>query len=196
MRIFKCFLLIASVICIIFSSSVPAYAVGAKVMMSKMHYLESEDVEVVDDGITDSYGNKYSNDIVKFRARLKAYVTYDLNGAYDTFNATIVCSNDANNNAGSEIYVGIFADGVLVYSLNKYTRQQPPQEVKLDVSGVGKLSIMTRTADGSSNNVYFVDSFFNMSSTASSYPTRWTLDELVLIDSDYIDTSNRMIIDL
>lgn len=186
-------ILVVSVFCILFSTSTISFADGSRILMCNMHELESDHVKVLDKEITDSYGNKYSANIVEFNAHMEAFATYDLNGAYDSFNATLVCSDEAYS--GTAIDVGIFADGVLIYSLKNYTRQQPPESISLDVSGVGKLTIMTLIVEGEYNRIYFVDSYFSKSNNPTIYPTRWELKDLVMIDSDRINTVETMIID-
>ncbi len=164
------------------------------VAMKDMHEIDSNYVTVIDDEITDSYGNVYSGNVVEFYAHMNAYVSYDLNGAYDTFDATIVCSTEAYS--GDEIDVGIFADGELIYSLKNYDRQQPPESLSLDVSGVGTLTIKTRIVEGEYDDIYFVNSYFTKSDKASIYPVRATMYDLTVIDSSDCEESNDLVVDL
>lgn len=173
-----------------FSMAIPAFAAGAKVNLVSMHDLESDYIRVMEDGITDSYGKSYTSNVLRFSTGDDAYVVYDLNGAYSNFEGTIVCSTDTGSNAVMD--VGIFADGELVYSLTGYTRQKVAESVNLDVSGVGKLAIKTAKTDGWDGYIYFVDSAFTKADNASMFPNRSTLSDLVVIDSSYCKTSNRL----
>lgn len=188
-RLMAAFIVIAMVV----SVSIPASAEGAKVNMVSMHDSGSERVEVVEDGITDSYGNNYSGNVLAFDTWYKAYISYDLNGAYDSFDGTIVCSTDTGSNAVMD--VGIYADGVKVYELKGYTRQKAPETVHLDVSGVGTLSIMTTSIEGDYTYLYFVNSTFGKSEKTTTYPNRTYLSDLVKIDSVHCDTSDRLMED-
>ena len=192
MRKLKSILVLISLVCSVMIYSLPASA-DSTVSMSNMHISESSEVTVNADAFTDSYGNGYASNIVQFRADKDAYVSYDLNGAYSNFEATIVCSNDESS--GSNIDVGIFADGVLKYSLTEYTRQRAPEKVNLDVSGVGTLTIKTTLVGTAGKSIYFVNSTFNKLEKASIYPVRSSLYDQVMIDSKYCDTSKALTID-
>ena len=173
---------------------VTASAATKEVKLVNMHEIESDEVSVVEDGITDSYGKTYSNNVLLFYAKPEAFITYDLNGAYESFNATIVCSTDTGSEAKMD--VGIFADGELIYDLKGYTRQKAAETVELNVSGVGKLSIKTAHLEGYDCQLYFVDSFFTKSDKKSAYPNRSSLSDLVIIDNDWSEISNRLFVDV
>ena len=175
------------------STSIPVFAEGAKVNLVSMHDNGSDRVEVFEDGITDSYGNNYNSNVLRFDAWYDAFISYDLNGAYNTFDGTIVCSTDTGSSAVMD--VGIYADGVKVYELKGYTRQKAAESVHLDVSGVGTLSIMTTSTEGDYTYLYFVNSTFEKSETATTYPNRACLSDLVVVDSSHCDTSDRMMED-
>ena len=181
--------------CIIASmfNSVPTFAAGAEIESTSMHELDSDYVSNVKDGITDSYGNTYSSNVLKFNTWAEAFVTYDLNGAYDTFKANIVCSTLTGSNA--KMNVGIYADGELLYDLKGYTRQKAPEAVSLDVSGVGQLSIKTSSTEGSDCYLYLVNSTFSKSDSVTTYPNRESLSDLVIIDSKSSETSKGLFVD-
>ena len=173
---------------------VRAFAATAGIKLVDMHYLESDGVKTIDNGITDSYGKTYSNNILRFDTNEGAYITYDLNGAYETFDASIVCSTDTGSDA--VMYVGIYADEELVYSLKEYTRQKPAQPIKLNVSGVGKLSIKTTCLVNNYSYLYFVDSTFTKSEEPVSFPKRSLLGDLVIIDQKSSLTLNSLYVDV
>ncbi len=188
MRKIRCIFVVLSIISAVVFFSLSTIA-DTSVQMADMHEIDSDYVKLVTKTITDSYGNEYSGNIVRFSSGSKGYIVYDLGGSYSRFDATIVCSNDADSY--DAVDVGIFADGILVYSLKKYTRQQPPVSVNLDVTGVGTLSI--KTASG--GYIYFVNSYFNRVSKAGIYPTRWDLVDQIIVDSQKCKTSKELMID-
>lgn len=176
------------------SMTVPAFAAGAKTNLVSMHELESDDVRVVDDGITDSYGKSYSSNILRFSTGDDAFITYDLNGQYESFEGSIVCSD--RTGSGAVMSVGIYADGEKVYELKGYTRQKAAESFNIDVSGVGELSIKTTKTDGYDGYLYFVESTFTKADTAKNYPNRFELSDLVVIDSKACTVSDRLLVDV
>ena len=192
MRKLKKILVIVSVFCMIAASAMSSFA-DTTVSMVDMHVIESDNAKVNAEAFTDSYGNGYASNIVEFRADNDGFISYDLNGAYSTFEGTIVSSNDEAS--GSVIDVGIFADGVLKYSLTDYTRQKAPENFTSDVSGVGTLTIKTKVIGNSGRCIYFVNSRFNKIDKASIYPVRSSLYDQVMIDSKYCNTSKALTID-
>lgn len=173
--------------------TVPVNADDSTVEFKDMHYLEASDMEIIGYEITDSYGKTYEDNIVCLDAGQEAYAVYDLNGQYSSFNASIVCSTETGSDA--EMYVGIFADGELVYSLSAYTRQQPVQEINLDVSGVGTLAVKTANTGGWDAYVYFVNSVFTKSASVTDYPDRRSLNDTFVIDSSDCEISDRLFVD-
>lgn len=171
-------------------TAISVSAVEAKTDLISMHELESDNIRVIEDGITDSYGKSYSSNILRFSTGDDAYAIYDLNGVYSKFEGTIVCPNNTGSDAVMD--VGIFADGELVYSLTGYTRQKAAESVSIDLSGVGELAIKTAKTDGWNSYLCFVDSYFVKADSVSVYPNRATLSDLVVIDSSACKTSNRL----
>lgn len=174
----------------IFSMAIPAFAAGTTTKMVAMHDAGSDAVKVIDDGITDSYGKDYNGNVLQFDTWYDAYIDYDLNGAYETFDATIVCSTRTGSEAKMD--VGIYADGEKIYELKGYTRQKAAEKVELDVRGVGTLSVMTTRTDGYDCFLYFVDSTFTKSDNAAAYASRAGLSDLVVIDSSSTKVSDRL----
>ncbi len=189
-----CALFVATLFAIMMYST-PIMAAGEEVEMADMHELESIGVSVYDDDVTDSYGNNYSGNIVEFHEYWdgQSLITYDLNGLYKLFSAKMVCSTRTGSSA--QMYVGIFADGELIYELKDYTRQKPAEIVELDVSGVGELTIKVY-GKGNNSYLYFVDSFFTKSDMVMMYPSRESLDDLVIIDSKNCDTTAELFVDV
>lgn len=136
-------------LCITMVVAFPVFANESSISLENMHELKSEAAEFMEDAITDSYGNKYGKNILRLDAPRDAYVSYDLNGAYEKFEGSIVASTDTSSDA--VMNVCIYGDGELLYELKNYTKQKAAEEVSIDVSGVGTLSIMTT---GSGNYGY------------------------------------------
>lgn len=174
------------------TTGIPAFAAGSSQLIS-MHELDSDNIYVKDDGITDSYGKTYSSNVLEFNTGNESFVTYDLNGAYERFSGSIVASTRTNSNANMD--VGIYADGVKIYDLKGFTRQKPAEPFDLDVKGVGELSIKTTKTDGYDAYIYFVDSNFTKADSATTYPNRDSLSDLVIIDSGSSGTYNRLFVD-
>ncbi len=195
MRITEKLIAVILVIAVMLPMSIVASGIDTGIAMASMHELESDEFYIVDDSIKDSYGNSYSSNILKFVTGYEAFVTYDLNGNYDTFRGSIVCSDRTNGDAVMQ--VGIYADGVKVYELKNYTKQMPAQPFTIDVSGVGELSIKTTKTEGStsSSDVFFVKSFFTKADRASIYPDRTEFTDLVIIDSNHCNVSDRLFVD-
>jgi hypothetical protein len=179
---------------IMLSMAVPAFAAGAKVNLISMHELESDDVSVIDDEITDSYGKSYSSNILRFSTGNDAFITYDLNGQYESFDGSIVCGDSTGSSA--IMSVAIYADGEKLYELKGYTRQKAAESFNIDVSGVGELSIKTTQTNGYNAYLYFVDSTFTKADSAKNFPSRSELSDLVVIDSRACTVSDRLLVDV
>lgn len=177
--------------------SITALATENKVDLVSMHELKSDNIKIIDGsngGIKDSYGNYYAENIVRFYTGNDAFITYDLNGQYESFDGEIVCSESTNREA--VISVGIYADGVKVYELKNYTKQKAAEVFHINVNGVGELSIKTTQTKGSSGDVYFVDGSFTKVNTVQPFPKRFELNDLVVIDSLNSKVSNRLLVDV
>ena len=174
---------LALVLIMAFSLAIPAFAAETKVNLAETHAISSDSVEMITDPITDSYGKTYGGKNLRFDCRLGAYEILDLNGAYESLDATIVCSDGTGSDA--VMNVGIFADGKLIYSLTNYTRQKPAETIQLNVSGVGQLAIKTN-GNGGDEYLFFVDSKLTKKEKAGIYPNRANLLDLVVIDADSV----------
>lgn len=162
------------------SMAVPVFATGSTNLVN-MHDVGSSDVEQVEGSITDSYGNTYSGNVLRFEAGRWASISYDLNGAYEKFDATVVCPTDAGSNAVMD--VAFFGDGVLLGDITGYSRQKAAETVSIDVSGVGTFEIRTRGSEYWYSPLCFVNSSFTKSENPVPYPNRTKLADLVVIDS-------------
>lgn len=163
------------------------------VNLTSMHNIESNNVKVIDGGINDSYGNSYSGKVLEFAADNEAFITFDLNGKYESFSGLITCSSEGRSS--ENIYVGIYADGEKIYELKEYNKQKPAETFDINVEGVGKLSIKTFSDESYSNDIYFVDSHFIKSEMSGIYPDRADLSDLVVIDKKRCEISKDLFVD-
>lgn len=175
------------------SMAVPAFAAGTTNMVN-MHDAGSSDVEQVDGSVTDSYGKTYSGNVLRFEAGRWASISYDLNGAYEKFDATVVCPTDAGSNAVMD--VAFFGDGVLLGDITGYTRQKAAETVSIDVSGVGTFEIRTHGSDYWHSPICFVNSTFTKSEKSVPYPNRTKLADLVVVDSQNSECGTGLCIDV
>lgn len=153
---------------------------------ASMHELASDYYEIVEDGITDSYGNSYTSNVVKLDASKNAYVTYDLDGNYTDFSGAFVASQDTGS--GAQINVAIFADGEEVYSLTNYTRQMQKQTFNIDLTGVKQLDIKTSNdGDYSYGWLFMVESTFTKADSQAATVDWSSLRDCVVIDSSYYE---------
>lgn len=164
--------------------------------LTTMHATESPSVTVydADEGITDSYGNEYLGNIVRFDASENGYAVYDLNGAYGRFTGSIVASTKTNS--GAKMNVGVFVDGVEKFSLMGFTRQQAAVPVDIDLTGARTLEIKTSNdGDYSYGWLFFVNTTVEKFDAPKAY-TDWNrLREQVVIDSSGYSSYNTLSID-
>lgn len=177
---------------LVLSMAVPAFAAGSTNLVN-MHDVGSSDVEEVDGSITDSYGNTYSGNILRFEAGKWASISYDLNGSYEKFDATVVCPTDAGSNAVMD--VAFFGDGVLLGDITGYSRQKAAETISIDVSGVGIFEIRTHGSEYWYSPLCFVNSSFIKSENSVPYPNRTKLADLVVIDSQNSECGTGLCID-
>ena len=81
MRKIRCIFVVLSIISVIVVFSLSTIA-DTSVQMADMHEIDSNYVKLVSNDITDSYGNEYSGNIVRFSSGSKGYIVYDLNHKY------------------------------------------------------------------------------------------------------------------
>lgn len=164
--------------------------------LTEMHATASPSVTVYnpEDGITDSYGNDYLGNIVRYDASENGYAVYDLNGAYGRFTGSIVASTKTNS--GAKMNVGIFVDGVEKFSLTGFTRQQAAVPVDIDLTGARTLEIKTSNdGDYSYGWLFFVNTTVEKFDAPKAY-TDWNrLREQVVIDSSGYSSYNTLSID-
>ena len=79
-------------------------------------------------------------------ARDRARLDYILDGRYSLLNFSLSIEQDASSDAAVELK--IWGDGRLLYDLSDFRKTSVPKDVSLDVTGVGKLSIQTRSDSG------------------------------------------------
>ena len=174
---------------------VPMSAAAAETQTSlcDLHRESEYEYKVLQNSITDSYGDQYVSNIVQFRANYNAHARYDLNGAYTTFEGTIVISDATDSRAS--IGVAIIADGEIVYSLSGYTRQMPSQEFSLDLSGVRTLEI--RTANFGSGDAFlcFAGTTLTKVQKPKEYFTWSYLGDLKVIDSRETSANGALMMD-
>lgn len=146
-----------------------------------MHEIAGQMWEKVD-SITDSYGNSYNSNILKFDSSNNGYISYDLNGNYKSFKGSVVCSVDTGSDA--LLNIGFFADGKLIYGASDITRQQDAKDIDIDLTGVGTLEIKTSNTGAYSNGwMFLVNSAFEKSDHAESCIEWAKLSDMVEIDS-------------
>lgn len=104
-------------------------------------YLSTECYYYSDEGITDAYGNDYSQaHIFRTYYSHEAYCLYFLNGEYLTITGTLVMST--NSNSSSNMYINIYADDELVYSKRSIDRLTKAFTFSADVTGADKMKIV------------------------------------------------------
>ncbi len=176
------------------SMAVPVFAAGTTINITKMHDIWSDECTVMDEAITDSYGNKYTTNVLKVDASNDAQIAYDLNGAYSSFSGQLVCSDGTGS--GASMSVGIFADGKLVYEAANITRQDAPRDINIDLSGVGILEIRSRNyGEYSCGWLFFVNSTFTKAENAATYNGWKDLNDFTVIDSDEYEYKNHLFTD-
>lgn len=186
----------AMIICLLLTLFPVCASAAGTDKLTTMHTTVSPSVTVydADEGITDSYGNEYLGNIVRFDASESGYAVYDINGAYGRFTGSIVASTKTNS--GAKMNVGIFVDGVEKFSLTGFTRQQAAVPVDIDLTGARTLEIKTSNdGDYSYGWLFFVNTTVEKFDTPKAY-TDWNrLREQVVIDSSGYADYNTLSID-
>lgn len=157
--------------------------ISEQVILPNMHTIASDNYTVIEEeGIIDSYGNKYDNNIIRFDATNAGYASYDLNGQYQSFSGKIVASDDTGGDVS--INLAIFADGKQLYSQTGITRQMEGQDISLDLTNVGKLEIKTSNDGGYSNGfIFIVDGIFEKMKDSTVYPEYSSLNDMFVVDA-------------
>lgn len=176
-----------------FISNATSKSVSNSEMMSNMHYLDASYYKSAEN-IVDSYGNNYSTNILFFDASNDAYVRYDLDGKYSKVSGYIVASNETGS--GAKMNVGIFADGILKFSILDYTRQKAREPFEIDLSGVRTLDIKTsNSGDYPYGWIFFVETEFTKISSKLLSDDWTSLGEKVVIDSQNYKNNNQLMKD-
>lgn len=149
--------------------------------ISKMHELDERECYFWEEGITDSYGNTYKDNVISVNGGLDGYLSYNLDGEYSRFYGKITTYDRTNSNAF--IHVAIYGDGQELYSKFDITRQIEAQPFDIDVTGIGKLEIRCDSTEWQDAELFFVDSYFTKAKERVVPPSYTTLQELVVIDS-------------
>ncbi len=98
------------------------------------------------DLVEDSFGNVHANNYI-FGKRETAYAVYNLDGNYNTLNATVFAGNDFGGHIVRSC--SVYCDGKLVVHHENIDRQTTPIDIEVDVRHVSVLKIET-TAQTSS----------------------------------------------
>ena len=149
--------------------------------ISKMHELDARECYIWEEGITDSYGNTYKDNVLSVNGGSDGYLSYNLDGEYTRFHGKITTYDMTNSNA--YIHVAIYGDGQELYSKSDITRQIEAQPFDIDVTGIGKLEIRCVSTEWQDAELFFVDSYFTKAKERVVPHSYTTLQELVVIDS-------------
>ena len=149
--------------------------------ISKMHELDKRECYIWEEGITDSYGNTYKDNVISVNGGLDGYLLYNLDGEYSRFHGKITTYDETNSNA--YMNVAIYGDGQELYSKSGITRQMEAQPFDIDVTGIGKLEIRCDSTEWQNSELFFVDSYFTKAKERVVSRSYTTLQELVVIDS-------------
>ena len=88
---------------------------------------DSNECEIWEKELKDSYGNSYSGNIVNIEASRNSYAVYNLDGEYTRFSGKIVIAEDVYTDCVMDI--AIYGDGRELYSKAGLTRQTEAQEM-------------------------------------------------------------------
>ena len=138
-KVHKNILMIVTMIVFLFSWCSIAHAEEKSVLLKDMHMEDSNECEIWEKELKDSYGNSYSGNIVNMEASRNSYAVYNLDGEYTRFSGKIVIAEDVYTDCVMDI--AIYGDGRELYSKAGLTRQTEAQDFDLDVTGVGTLEI-------------------------------------------------------
>ena len=167
------------------------------VELADLHTSDSDSYEILEEGITDSYGEQYEDNIVRFNAAYTdkgGYAVYDLNGQYGKFHGKILTSEETHSDA--LINLAIFADGKQIYAKTEISRQSAGEDFQVDLTGVGKLEIKTSNDGWAADAfVYIVDGTVEKLEDRVVYPEYSSLNDMFLIDSGGFSNTNTLMRD-
>lgn len=99
---------------------------------------------------TDTYGNTYTKCFICHWSNEWADITYNLNGSYNLFTATIY--GRSNENDSEYAYIKVYGDDVLIYENNQISdNTTKPFDISLNVTGVSELRILMDNDLGRAN---------------------------------------------
>ena len=108
--------------------------------LKNLAQVDSGDYELIEP-FTDSYGNQYEIGY-RFDTSLNAYVVYGLQGEYNRFSGTIVCSNETGSKTNASMMV--YKDDELIDTITGITKQTETRQIgPYDISNARKLTIKT-----------------------------------------------------
>lgn len=123
--------------------------------------------------IKDPNGNYCSKNILELDASEWGYVAYELDGQYTRFSGKMVIDQQY-------VSVGIYGDGRELYSRGMFTEQAGVQNFDIDVTGVGRLEILS---DGTA--MFSLEEGMFTKAEERTVPSVYTpLREVAVIDSD------------
>lgn len=167
------------------------------VELADLHTSDSDSYEILEEGITDSYGEQYEDNIVRFNAAYTdkgGYAVYDLNGQYGKFHGKILTSEETHSDA--LINLAIFADGKQIYAKTEISRQSAGEDFQVDLTGVGKLEIKASNDGWAADAfVYIVDGTVEKLEDRVVYPEYSSLNDTFLIDSGGFSNTNTLMRD-
>ena len=175
-KVHKNILMIVTMLVFLFSWCSMAHA-EENVLLKDMHMEDSNECEIWEKELKDSYGNSYSGNIVNMESSRNSYAVYNLDGEYARFSGKIVIAEDVYTDCVMDI--AIYGDGRELYSKAELTRQAEAQDFDLDVTGVGILEIRS-SGDG---YVSLAEAEFTKAEERTVPPTYASLGELTVIDS-------------
>ena len=176
-KAYKNVLMIVTMLVFLFSWCSVVHAEDESVLLKDMHMEDSNECEIWEKELKDSYGNSYSGNIVNMEASRNSYAVYNLDGEYTRFSGKIVIAEDVYTDCVMDI--AIYGDGRELYSKAGLTRQTEAQDFDLDVTGVGTLEIRSSGED----SISLAEAEFTQAEERTVPPTYASLGELTVIDS-------------
>ena len=178
-KVHKNIFIILTMLVFLFSWCSVAHAEEESVLLKDMHAEDSNECEIWEEELKDSYGNSYSGNIVNMESCWDSYAVYDLDGEYAQFSGKIIIAEDVHTDNVMDI--AIYGDGRELYSKAELTRQTEAQDFDIDVTGVGKLEI--RSSGSGDGYVSLVKAVFTKAEERTVPPTYDSLGDLTVIDS-------------
>lgn len=165
------------------------------ILLMDMHVADSGNSEIEEEVMTDSYGDTYDSNVMRFDADNSGFVSYELNGEYASFSGAIVASEETPSDAS--ITVAVYADGKNILTEECLTRQTAAKDFQVDVAGVHTLEISTRNDSGGwgGSYIYLVDASFEKAEEKAVSTETADLRDTVLVDSSSYEADRSLIKD-